>query len=189
MVEIFVGALLVFALLLGVLSLLTGSVETGAERPRIPPYRSANAVYIQRALQRWKMALNVAMDSSGALPGDAGSFSSPAPGEKRVGDNNGRVEKEKGENRQFFLDLYSGGYSPEPEIRIRGRVLDFYWADMSRNATSARDGHYLKLPNIHPDEVLALDLKIDDGNATSGAVLSFPNPDGSVDLFVRFESL
>jgi len=184
--EMVLGVFLVFALLLGVLIVIT-SEGSGTEKDYgVSPYRAMYAGYINNRLKEWTNAILSYQNMNGALPGDSSSspFTNSSGG--TIGDNNGRVEKDKEENVKFFRDLFDAGLASEPRVRVRNRVMDFYWADLSRNHTRGAAGNYFKLPCIHRDEALALDQKFDDGSRTSGSVLYFDNPDGTVDLFVLF---
>lgn len=181
--ETVVGVFLIFALLLGILVLVTS--ESGDDYD-VSPYRVMYATYLYGRANEWSAVIQGFQERQGALPGDSSRPAFTDAQGRAVGDNNGRVERDKGENLKFFNDLYASGLASEPVIRVRGRVMDFYWADLARNGTSTRPGHYMKLPNIHRDEALALDRKFDDRDRTGGNVLYFDNPDGTVDLFIRF---
>jgi hypothetical protein len=184
MVELALGVFLVFALLLGVLYLLTW--EGGdIDRPRgVNPYRAQYAGYLHERLLAWRGAILSYRDLTGMLPGDAPGGTNSTGG--HIGNNNGRVERETGENQKVFADLYGAALASDPVIRVRSRIMDFYWVDLTRNGTSARPDNYFKLPNINAEEALAYDYKYDDRDRTSGDVVFFPNPDNTVDLFVRF---
>lgn len=186
MVEMALGVFLVFALLLGVLYMLTW--EGGdIDRPRgVNPYRAHYAGYIHERILAWRSAILSYRDLTGALPGDAPGAANATGG--AIGNGNGRVERELGENLKFSADLYGAGLANEPVVRIRSRVMDFSWADLTRNGTTARPDNYFKLPNINADEALAYDFNYDDGNRLSGDTVFFPNPDGTVDLFIRYVS-
>lgn len=184
--EMVVGVLLVFALLLGLLILVTSEGDGTEEDYGVSPYRAMYATYLHGRLNEWTSVIQSFKDQQGFLPGDSPRPPFTDADGRAIGDMNGRVERDKGENRKFFNDLYVSGLASEPLIRLRGRIMDFYWADLGRNGTDARPGHYMKLPNVHRDEALALDHKYDDRDRTRGAVLYFENPDGSVDLFIQF---
>ncbi|MEW5774237.1 MAG: hypothetical protein AB1916_12025 [Thermodesulfobacteriota bacterium] len=184
MPEMALGLFLVFALVLGLLLVVTW--EGGdIDRPGgVNPYRAHYAGYIHDRLLAWRGAIMNYRDMTGVLPGDGPGGTNATGGP--IGNGNGRVERENGENQKFFSDLHGAGLASEPVVRVRSRIMDFYWADLTRNGTTAKPDHYMKLPNIHADEALAYDFKYDDKNRLSGDAVFFPNPDGTVDLFVRF---
>jgi hypothetical protein len=184
--EMLVGVLLVFALLLGILVLVTSEGSGTEENYSVSPYRAMYATYLHNRLNEWSTVIQGFKEQHGVLPGDSPQPPNTDSEGRAVGNGNGRVERDKGENRKFFNDLFVSGLASEPLIRVRGKVMDFYWADLGRNGTGARPGHYMKLPNIHRDEALALDHKYDDRDRTSGTVLYFDNPDGTVDVFIQF---
>lgn len=186
MTESLVGILLVFALLFGVLVYMTRDGGGAGEDYGVSPYRAFYADYIRNNLNGWKSAILSFKGTNGALPGDCATPRAANSSGQFIGDNNGRVEREKEENLKFFQDLYAAGLASDPRILVRGRTMDFYWADLTKNGATAVPDNYMKLPGIHHDEALALDRKTDDGDRRSGDVVFFDNPDGSVDLFVRF---
>lgn len=186
--EMLVGVFLVFALVLGILNLVTSEGGGTEEDYGVSPYRAMYATYLYGRITEWSSVIQSFKDRHGNLPGDSAQPPFSDADGRAVGDGNGRVEREKGENRKFFNDLYLAGLASEPLIRLRGRIMDFYWADLSVNGTHSRPGNYMKLPNINRDEALALDHKYDDRDRNRGNVLYFDNPDRTVDLFVLFTS-
>jgi len=186
MVEMAIGVFLVFALLLGVLILVTSETSEEDGVFSASPYRTMYARYINNRLNEWSSAIIGFKSLYGGLPGDSSRPAYTNSSGQAIGDNDGRVEREDEENKKFFKDLYVESLASEPVIRVRGRVMDFYWIDFSKNGTVANPGNFMKLPNINVDEALAFDHMYDDGNRSSGSVLFFSNPDGSVDLFVLF---
>lgn len=183
--EMVVGVFLVFALVLGILTLVTMEGTGTEEDYGVSPYRAMYATYIYGRLQEWSSVFHSFSERFGALPGD-----SPRPpftdgqGRNIVGNGDSRVERERGENLKFSHDLYAAGMANQPAVLVRGRAMDFYWREGNANGTRSKAGNYMKLPNINRDEALALDHKYDDGSRDSGNVFYFDNPDGSVDLFV-----
>ena len=186
MYEMALGVFLVFALLLGMLILVTWENDGTEKTFGVSPYRAMYAGYINNRLKEWTSAVLSFRDMNGALPGDAASPSMVNSMGQTIGDNNGRVEREKEENLKFFTDLFNAGLANEPRVRLRSVIMDFYWVDFSRNGGRGKAGNYFKLPGIHPDEALAVDHNYDDGDPAAGNVLFFPNPDGTVDLFYLF---
>lgn len=183
--EMVVGVFLVFALVLGILILVTMEGTGSNEDYGVSPYRAMYATYLHGRLTEWSSVINSYTERYGALPGD----SSRPPftdeqGRSVVGNGNFRVERENGENRKFFHDLYAAGMASEPLIRVRGRVMDFYWRERDANGTRSQAGNYVTLPNVNRDEALAMDYKYDNRDPLSGGVLYFPNPDGTVEVFV-----
>lgn len=184
MPEMALGVFLVFALVLGLLLVITWEGGDIDRSGGVNPYRAHYAGYIHERLLAWRNAVLSYRDLTGALPGDGPGGTNATGGS--IGNGNGKVEREIGENLKFSSDLHKAGLANEPVVRVRARIMDFHWADLTRNGTTARPDHYMKLPNIHADEALAYDFKYDDRNRLSGDVVFFPNPDGTVDLFVRF---
>ncbi len=184
--EMILAVFLVFALIFGVVLMLTW--ESGdLDSPGGNPYRAQYAGYIHDRLLGWQSAVVSFQGMTGSLPGDSNKPLTTNANGDLIGNGNGRVEKEIGENLKFFSDLYAMGLSSEPQVRVRGQVMDFYWCDFSQNGSTARPDNYFKLPNINADEAKSMDYRYDDGNRSSGDLLYFPNPDGSVDLFSRFK--
>lgn len=184
--ELVVGVFVVFALLLGVLILVTSEGGGSQKDFSVSPYRAMYAGYINNRLKEWTNALLSYQEMHGYLPGDF-----PDPGYinskgQAIGNADGRVERENEENIKFFSDLYHSGLSSDPRIRVRSHLLDFFWFDPARNATRGEAGNYFVLPGTNRDEALALDHNYDDGDKTAGRVLYFDNPAGTVDVFVLF---
>ncbi len=185
--EMVVGIFLVFALLLGVLVLVTMEGSGTEEDYGVSPYRTMYATYLYGRLSEWASVIHSYEDRNGALPGDNRRTSfTDDQGRTIVGNGDTRVERANGENRKFFLDIHSAGLSSDPVIRVRGRVMDFYWREDNANGTRSRAGNYMTLPNVNREEALAVEHKYDNQDRLSGNVLYFPNPDGTVDLFFLY---
>lgn len=185
--EMVVGVFLVFALVLGVLVYMTMEGTGTEEDYGVSPYRTMYATYIYGRLQEWSSVIHSFSERYGALPGDSSRPPfTDGQGRSVVGNGDSRVERENGESLKFAHDLYAAGMANQPAVLVRGRVMDFYWRDGNANATHSKAGNYMKLPNVNRDEALAMEHKYDNQDPLSGGVLYFPNPDGTVDIFVLY---
>lgn len=184
--EFLVAVFVVFLLIVGFLYVVApAGGDSEAEEAGVPVYRWANAMYARNALERYRVAVMNYYDLYGQLPGDSATGARNSTG-GIIGNNNGRVEREIEENIKFFNDLYESGITVSRTVRIRGRVLDFYWMNLYANNTLAGQGNFFKLPRFNRAEARALDYKFDDGWNDSGDIISSVNDDGTVDLYVKF---
>lgn len=183
--ELLVVVFLLFAVMGLTFGLMADTGDGGGGSQKVPPYRVANAMYIQSALERQRVAILNYMDLTGALPGDDARPADIGGVEVR-GDGDGRIEKFGNENVKLFVDLAGAKLNRSDTVRVRGQVLDLYWASLDVGGRQLAPGNFFYLSGIHPAEAIALDARFDDGQSDRGDIV-FSVKDDKADLYVRLK--
>lgn len=183
--EFFVAVIVLFAVMGLAFGLMSFSGEGDAGKRSVPPYRVANAMYIQTALENMRVSFETYQDTFGALPGDD-ARAATVDGETVRGNANGRIERWNGEDLKVFVDLVDAGVLDSDVVRIRGRILEVFWADLLVDGRPMGRGNYFFLSGIHLDEAFQLDRTLDDGSGNAGNIVYTEN-DGFADLYVKLE--
>lgn len=162
----------ILVILLAMVNIFT--LNSGDES--VPPYRSANAMYVHQALERTRLAVLEYQEQFGALPGDD-RHPLVIEGKTVAGNHDGRIDPENGEAAKVFADMASANILPEPAVRIRGIGLELLWVRFLAEGRLVAEDNYFRLKGMDRLEALAYDRKFDDGNPLNGLVFFFGDDD------------
>lgn len=188
MTEVIMVVAVVLALVLASLYLFNPA-EPDSQGGMVPPWRQTNGVYAYHALEEFRSHVQAYYDMFSALPGDRRDAGYTNSTNSTIGDSDGRIQKGNEENLKVFRDLYVAGITKTPQVRIRGRLLDIYWAQVRWDDGSVSEGHYARVDGFNTLEALTMDRRYDDGRKSSGRILYFPyeQDDDFSTLLVKFD--
>lgn len=177
--------LLLFFLILVVIIAVVNIFTLDSDDGGIPPYRSANAMYVYNALERSRIAVVQYHEMYGMLPGDDG-HPRVVDGKVITGNEDGKIDPVAGEDRKVFADMLAAGVLPVKDgvVRIRGVELELLYLRFMAENKVLQQGNYFRLSGMNRLEALAFDRKFDDGNPDSGNVLFFGKGD-NVDFYFK----
>lgn len=171
--EMLGGMLLVGGL---ILSLLYVVMSLNGGDDDIPPYRSANAMYIRNALEQQRILVGEYFEKYGMLPGDD-TQPQMVEGREVAGDANGCIDAKNGESSKVFRDLAVLVGTPYQGVRIRGVDLELLWVRFMSKGKLLQEGNFFRLAGLNRKEALAFDRKYDDGDPNTGDALFFGDDD------------
>jgi hypothetical protein len=162
----------ILVILLAMVNIFT--LNSGDES--VPPYRSANAMYVHQALESTRLAVITYREQFGALPGDD-IHPMVVHGVKVTGNQDGRIDSLSGESAKVFPDMADAHLIPEPVVRIRGIELELLWLRLLADGKLLKEDNYFRLKGLTRDEAVAYDRKFDDGDPRVGDVVFFGDGD------------
>lgn len=175
------------AIVLVIIGLLLGAVMKGQSL-----IQQAKVKNVMNQVDSFRAAILTFYDRYGQYPGDENLSNIPNGDDDTLGDGDGQMEG-TAEMYNLFRDLQlagiiSGNYNGTSDLprHAFGDTITLFWQTPANGTTD----HWFRLDNLPWEVALEIDLKLDDGNRSTGSVLAnedyVPGSNNIGYLYIKF---